>query len=147
VVQLFTKSSIDSGSDGLEYLMDNQPDISENMTKFMDYFVENWIENSNFPIKLWNPYANMEDPRTNNRIEGYHRRLDRLVYNKKPNIWVFIEHIHGEETSFSAEYLRLLNGKLKGNNRTKENLDKDLKILQHRCVYLEDNGLKNICRG
>jgi len=62
----------DQVSNGLEYLMDKVADYD--LEKFLDYVAETWIENNNLPISMWNHYNNLDDPRTNNHIEGYHLR-------------------------------------------------------------------------
>lgn len=52
----------------LESLLDEKEDFDNtSIDKFMDYFVENWIE-GDYNIALWNHYENL-GPRTNNYVE------------------------------------------------------------------------------
>ena len=78
----------DQVQNGLEYIMDIQPDYD--LVKFLDYFVETWVENNNYPINMWNHYNTIEDQRTNNHLEGYHNKLNHYMANKKPCIWALI---------------------------------------------------------
>jgi len=128
----------DQVSNGLEYLMDKVPDYD--LEKFLDYVVETWIENNNHPISMWNHYNNLDDPRTNNHIEGYHLRLDKFIVNKKPNIWYFIEQIKKEESTYSLNFTRLERGLLRIKVMSRKDIERDNSILKKRCEYLTSNN-------
>jgi len=79
-------------SDAFASLMDVTPG-DYNLTDFCDYMVENWIESNQHLIQMWNHYDTVDDPRTNNHIEGYHLKLDKFIADKKPNICSFLTFI------------------------------------------------------
>ncbi len=48
------------------------------------YFKTTWLSGS-YPLKIWN-YHEVEGPRTNNHIEGWHNKINRLAHKSHPNI-------------------------------------------------------------
>jgi hypothetical protein len=44
---------IDKGEERWFMIMDSVPQ-NEKLTSFLDYFVEQWMENQNVPIEMWN---------------------------------------------------------------------------------------------
>ena len=57
----------------------NLPRVEE----FITYFEETWLVGI-FSLNLWNVYEmDSNSPRTNNHIEGWHNKLQRIA--KKPN--------------------------------------------------------------
>ena len=54
-------------------IMDNFDDIPD-VNEFFDYVTDNWVDyDALYPRKLWN-YYRFNDLRTNNSIEGWHRK-------------------------------------------------------------------------
>ena len=70
--------------DGWLYIMEDSPSDSETL-KFNNYFVEQWLENKS--VKgMCNFYG--QQNRTNNKVEGWHSRLNRNLSGKtSPNIF------------------------------------------------------------
>ncbi len=91
---------------------------------------------------MWNHYNTIDDPRSNNHIEGFHLKLDSLIVQKKPHIWIFIEHTQYLETTYSTNYIRLEKDLLKQRGRSRKDIDRDNFILKQKCKYLEDHNLE-----
>ncbi|XP_053374025.1 uncharacterized protein LOC123541908 [Mercenaria mercenaria] len=51
-----------------------------------------------FPPQLWNVNSRTlsDEPRTNNHLEGWHRRFKSIVDKFHPNIYEFIDTLQGE---------------------------------------------------
>ena len=65
--------------------------------EFNDYVVTTWVDDdARFPLRMWNHFTNA-DPRTNNNVEGFHSRVNRLLPHRHPNIYRFVELIKGIE--------------------------------------------------
>ncbi|XP_071118963.1 uncharacterized protein [Haliotis cracherodii] len=57
------------------------------------YMVINLVDDdARFPIPLWNHHQTA-GPRTNNNLEGFHHRLNRILPHCHPNIYRFVEVI------------------------------------------------------
>ena len=76
---------------------------------FMDYFEDNWIgrpqsrrrqtrRKPTFDVNLWNTFAatTEDSARTNNSVEGWHRRFVALIGSHHPSLWKFIEKLKEE---------------------------------------------------
>ena len=64
---------------------------NENLLKFSDYVLENYIEPcSLFPSEIW-AQAPSHEPRTNNGAEAFHRHLNENFYTSQPNIHICID--------------------------------------------------------
>jgi len=84
--------------ESFELLQDQLPEELQLVT---DYFEDTFIgrpgrrnrRGPTFVHALWNCYARVEAglPRTNNNIEGWHRRMAASVGCHHPNIWMFLD--------------------------------------------------------
>ncbi|XP_076061274.1 uncharacterized protein LOC143037049 [Oratosquilla oratoria] len=74
----------------------------------MDYFEDIYIGRPQLrrrrrpatsPIPLWNKYTRAEEelPRTNNSVEGCHRRIQSSIGCYNPNFWKFLKVLQGEQ--------------------------------------------------
>ena len=74
----------------------------------VDYFEDTWIGRPNrrngrrppiFRHGIWNMYSRVLDnlPKTNNSVEGWHRRFETEVGAHHPNIWRFIKCLQKEQ--------------------------------------------------
>ena len=71
------------------------------------YFEDNYIGRMrgsrrvpcNFPPRVWNMFDRAKDelPRTNNNVEGYHRRLQSSVSAHHPSLWKFLDILKREQ--------------------------------------------------
>lgn len=65
------------------------------LTEFLDYFVEQWLDNSSIPTELWNVYGQRH--RTNNVVEGWNCKLNRsLQHVVNPNIYLMVRKLKDE---------------------------------------------------
>ena len=69
----------------------------QRIEEFVEYFESTWLVGS-FPLQMWNVHEN-QDYRTNNHLEGWHKRLKNLVGKAHPNIYEFVEVIKKEQTA------------------------------------------------
>ena len=62
--------------------------------QFATYFQQTWLRD--FPIAMWN-HCETTSERTNNRLEGWHNRINRLAGRPHPNIYQLIDLIKKED--------------------------------------------------
>ncbi|GFY12786.1 uncharacterized protein TNCV_4284441 [Trichonephila clavipes] len=65
-----------------------------NLPPFIDYFVEQWMDSTIMPIKVWNVYGQRH--RTNS-VEGWNSKLNAITGRKQPNVHLLVK-ILKEET-------------------------------------------------
>ncbi|KAF9405860.1 hypothetical protein HW555_013565 [Spodoptera exigua] len=70
---------------------------SEAVTKFNDYFVSQWLENTNTQF-MWNAHGARH--RTISLAEAWHKRLNNEMGKKKPKMLQFLDILKKE-----AEYI------------------------------------------
>jgi len=85
-----------------------------------DYFEDTWIGRPrrgrrrapSFPHDLWNCYQATADglARTNNAVEGWHRRFSALLGADHPTIWRFINAIKEEQSVTEMKLNQLVAG-------------------------------------
>ena len=61
------------------------------------YFEDTWLT-GDFPTTSWN-HHDTEGPRTNNHLEGWHRRINGIAGKKHPNIYELVELFQAEQES------------------------------------------------
>ena len=88
---------VDDVIDGWLAVMEDYPANNQKLNAWNDYFVSQWVENSNLPLSIWNVCG--EEHRTNNTCEGYNNRLNRAVRTLHPNIYELITVLQLEEAS------------------------------------------------
>ena len=82
------------------FLEEHHPELQD----FVDYFEFNYIglpnrnaapgrRQARFPIQLWNMYerATLEQARSNNTVEGWHRGLAATLGVTNPTVWRFLD--------------------------------------------------------
>ena len=75
--------------------------------EFSDYVVTTWVDDdARFPLRMWNHFINA-GPRTNNNVEGFHSRVNRLLPHRHPNIYRFVELIKGIEKCERAKLIQI----------------------------------------
>ena len=72
------------------------------------YFETTWIAGT-FHTSEWNLYE-IEGPRTNNHLEGWHNRLRRVVGKSHPNIFECVEVFQREQVSTEVSIQQLAAG-------------------------------------
>ncbi|XP_076036661.1 uncharacterized protein LOC143022389 [Oratosquilla oratoria] len=94
-------------TDAFELLCDNNTFLHA-AQEVVDYFEDTWIGRPNrrngrrpplFRHDMWNMYSRVLDdlPKTNNSLEGWHRRFETEVGVHHPNIWRFIKCLQKEQ--------------------------------------------------
>lgn len=94
------------------------PDVAEGL---LDYFEDVWIgrpdrQNSRrapkFGIDMWNMYSNVELdlPRTNNSVEGWHTSFNSLLSCSHPTIWKFLNTLKSEQSRNEMVYEKMIAG-------------------------------------
>lgn len=87
----------------------------------LDYFEDNYIGRQRrgrpravpmFSVSTWNMHQRTQDdlPRTNNHIEGWHRRFTGNCDSVHPTIWKFIQSLQREENLVRAEVHQAVGG-------------------------------------
>ena len=80
-------------------LMLNRASASERLMKLCQYFKETWM-NGRYDMASWNCF--MRPTRTNNDVEGWHRRINHAARDASSPFYVLIPLLHGE-----AEFIPL----------------------------------------
>lgn len=84
--------------DGWILIMEGVPD-NEKLNQFIDYFVEQWMDNPSLPTALWNVHNQRH--RTNNAVEGWNSKLNRMIGRQQPNIQLFVKCLKDEAINVS----------------------------------------------
>jgi hypothetical protein len=74
-------------------IMESVPQ-NEILTLFLDYFVEQWMENQNVPIEMWNIHQYRH--RTNNAVEGWNSKLNSIIGKQHPNVFLLVQKLREE---------------------------------------------------
>jgi hypothetical protein len=74
-------------------IMENIPQNGK-LTLFIDYYVQQWMENQNVPIEMWN--TNKHRLRNNNAVEGWNSKLSSIIGKQQPNIFLLVQRLNGE---------------------------------------------------
>lgn len=107
-------------------IMEDAPKDNVKLSEFLDYFVEQWLENRTITRNIWNVHEQRH--RTNNAVEGWNSKLNTLVGRKAPNIFFLIEKLK----TVTMEVSFILKSKELGVSGTKrrkvfKNLDQRIK--------------------
>ena len=77
--------------------LEEQEVVKENQlqTNLCEYFERTWLKS--IPLRLWNVHN--AATRTNNKVEGWHSRLNRYVKKSHPNIFELITELKKEQST------------------------------------------------
>jgi len=75
---------------------------------FINYFTSTWLEGS-FPITMWNKCGCDKHHRTNNAMENWHGRLNKVL-PKHPNIFVFISALKQDNSNAEVTMAKATTG-------------------------------------
>ena len=75
---------------------------------FCEYFRKTWMRGQ-FPLAMWN-YFSYDGPRTNNRLEGWHSKLKKIVKKPHPNIFELIDVFKREQAANEVTIIQLATG-------------------------------------
>ncbi|CAF0856064.1 unnamed protein product [Rotaria sordida] len=95
---------------GFREISNNAPD---SIRQLIDYFNRYWMTKVKWA--LWN--VSDVDVRTNNIVEGWNHRFNRLVAKYHPNVWHFFDCLRKEEVVVRQKILKMMTGAKKNINR------------------------------
>jgi hypothetical protein len=67
---------------------------NKKLTLFMDYYVQQWMENQNVPIEMWN--INKHQHRSNNSVEAWNSKLSSVIGKQQPNLFLLAPRLNWE---------------------------------------------------
>lgn len=122
----------------------SQAPESPKLSLFFDYFVENWLENPEFPIKLWSCYQRRH--RTTNSVEGWNNRLNTLLERPNPRIKDVVMCLKGEGEKTNCAFMKYeLN--IEGSKRRKKYIKYDERLERIMKRYEANGNLRSCLRA
>lgn len=97
---------------------------SEALEELLDYLEDNWVKNAAHPPSAWSTFQ--RTVRTNNDVEGWHRRIN-LQVKDKPNLYLLVGILH-KESSLLPLQVRLLHQQAIGRLTSKQDSSKQAKL-------------------
>ena len=91
----------------------------------MDYVTTTWIEGL-WPMHMWNHFGN-EGHRTNNHLEGWHHKLNKLAQKSHPNIFEVVQLLQREQ-SVNEVKVKQLDGHWRAPARKKKYRNIDIRL-------------------
>lgn len=108
----------------------------------LDYFEDVWIGRPGrnqtrraptFPISMWNMYSNvqLDLPRTNNCVEGWHTSFNSLLSCSHPTIWKFLNILKAEQSRNEMMFEKIIAGEegLPQKKKYKNHTDQLIKVI------------------
>lgn len=133
------------------YYKENEKELS----KLIEYFEKTWIGVAKrgkrgraaamFDIEMWNHYSSVLDDalRTNNHVEGWHKRLTSRAQMMHSTLWKFLDLIISEQSKTEFDYEQCVAGYKIANKRKKyKDIDTRIKNVVEKyknrkiCEYL-----------
>lgn len=124
-------------NDAWLYIMSICPK-NEKLQLFVDYFVNQWMDNDNIPIELWNVHGQRH--RTNNAVEGWNGKLNRAIAVKQPNVQLLVKCLK-EDASTVTHNLKSADLGMCRTKRRKLYIDIDERIVK---ILHEFHSSKNL---
>ena len=88
-------------------LKDTAPAV-DGVDDLVEYFERTWL-NGSFPARMWN-FFEVDGPRTNNHVEGWHAKMNRLAGKSHPNIFEVVELFKTEQATTEVTLQQLAAG-------------------------------------
>ncbi|CAF0865369.1 unnamed protein product [Brachionus calyciflorus] len=107
-------------------------------TELLNYFENQWLKNTD--LNDWNHYDSYV--KTNNRIEGFHSGLNKMVIKQRPNIFHLIDFLKVQQACTLVDYARLKLGQ-DIRKKSKKNQEKELSLELIKLQYVNSDDLKN----
>ncbi|CAM4775069.1 unnamed protein product [Rotaria magnacalcarata] len=95
--------------------------LDDNYQQILDYIEDNYIERRRgrtrrqapYPIDFWNMMERVKNNmhRTNNNIEGWHRKLNSAFQCSHPTLWSFLDKLMKEENNIHLYILNATTGR------------------------------------
>jgi hypothetical protein len=110
--------------EAFEQQRENAPIV---LLPLFEYFNNEWIPN----IPLWNVYG--VERRTNNDVEGWHLRINKVIGRHHPNIWTLVDALKEEQSASTVAIHQAEGGVvLVKKNRDYARVSQQLTALQQR---------------
>ena len=98
----------------------------QRLVPLFDYFQDQWLVRT--PVPMWNQYQ--ESKRTNNDLEGWHRRFSQVVSKHHANIWQLIGAFRDEQSATEVTMAQIAAGQIvQKRNKTYEMIQKRIETL------------------
>ena len=82
----------------------------------VDYVETNWIHNTIWPVESWSVYN--QPTRTNNDVEGWHRRINKKATDEKKPFYPLVPLLHEEATLLPTQLKMVTEAKLTRQQRS-----------------------------
>ena len=123
----------------MEGIIDELSNYDSKLLKLTDYIIKYYVEDSRFPISMWNHFDTIgERPRTNNHLEDYHRQLNARVQTN-PDLWTWINEIKSSEESVMCRYEQEQAQRTTTRPRKGKYIQDDIKLMSAKKSYIYDN--------
>ena len=123
----------------MEGIIDELSNYDSKLLKLTDYIIKYYVEDSRFPISMWNHFDTIgERPRTNNHLEDYHRQLNARVQTN-PDLWTWINEIKSSEESVMCRYEQEQAQRTITRPRKGKYIQDDIKLMSAKKSYIHDN--------
>lgn len=118
----------------------SQAPESPKLSLFFDYFIENWLENSEFPVEMWNCHQRRH--RTTNSVEGWNNRLNTLLGRPNPRIKDVVMCLKAEGEKTNCTFMRY-ELSLEGTKRKKKYTRYDVRLERIMKRYEANRNLRS----
>lgn len=122
----------------------SQAPENEKLTKFFDYFVDQWLENTEIPVSLWSCYQRRH--RTTNAVEGWHHRINSILLNPKPKVKDVVKCLKKEAEVTNRMYMRM-ELRMEGKKRKRKYVKIDERIERTVKKYEETGNIKSCLKA
>ena len=85
------------------------------MANLFDYVKENWIESTIWPPAAWSIF--MQSVRTNNDVEGWHKRINSKARKTNLCLYLLIQVLHEEAQLINVQVRLISDHKLRRHQR------------------------------
>ncbi len=101
----------------MEIIIQDIPNTDTTTIKFLKYFSRQWLNGNQSP-EIWNHHETIER-RTNNGLEGHHRKIDITIQNDHPQLFFMVVFCKNQNALTTDRYLET-HILLKFKNRSKK---------------------------
>ena len=76
-------------------LKQQKPSTLPQFDSLLSYFENTWLDGGQFAPAMWSVFE-QDGNRTNNHLEGWHRKFNAVISRPHPNIYQLVDVIKGE---------------------------------------------------
>lgn len=120
----------------------------QNIDDLCKYYEDTWL-NGNVPIASWNHYAT-EGPRTNNHVEGWHKKLNTVAGKTHPNVFEIVKVFQQEQAMTEVALQQLaVGGAIRRRNKFYRVKDTSIKRVKDKFVagtYTLDEYIEQVSK-